>query len=983
MLLREPETGTATIQRPVIMQYNSIGDITWARQYSTNDIIDLYQIECSPAQLIFAFGEVQSTSLSQQSSQTDIIIIKLYSNGDVIWVKTVFSTPKSSGTSWHDQFGGALLSQDGYYIYLVSYTDLYSQSSPGGAGKTNLKFNKISASDGTLIISKGTSSGSFGLLTAGSYEKSGALKNGNSLAFDYDNINLFVLRTVVSPTNVESGSILKLDNNLDSIYQISFQDALSPTKSDNLVKVITASQDKTMFIGGNFNKAKFTATSSQDILITKMSSKSGQLIWAQNLYSTQNDCLLDMILSPLETMLYISGLTTTSSSCYDASSVSITKSFIAQYYLDSYLSRDALTYTSISRIQIKEFPADSIGTQQYLLQSLALDNSNYLLILGNAYYVNERTTLHSSIGSSDQTSVFSFIDLLSSTYLRYGFCQLEISVPHITNQRIKKGQDILTQWTNTEIVDSPLCYQTSLFQWDSVLLANSSSLPHLNLSLTFNSASQQIQGVATQTGSFELYLMKTIPYYGFIATTYFNLVVYDESAYQIGRLMNQTTIRIAEDQELSEIQAVVIDADGNPLDKWLVFHPSNYTFVGIPKRVQQVVVSVTLTDKFQSGFSGTFIIEVTSQSLVIIDNPSNFCGYLGTNISNSVIQLVNVFKSHDNQQLKLTPYYFVRTVGQPNILQFNEASQTFTFVTAPPSATPHLTSVTIKADNYYGDTIQAQFNVAVLTQQPSLDAILPYFATDYCGIQLKIYKTIIINSQPQAKSLMFQPQFAYNQANFMFQIPSNWFTDPDQENSKDTLSIEATIFYNGANQWLQFYDTGDVQVLLGKPMVEQIGTSNAQSVVIRATDQYGLYVESILGIVIQENSWPYVSNKTALSYTYLAGQQFMVQLRDQFQDIDADLLTYSLVQQQDNNNSQKLLPDWIKFNPNSLIISGVAPTNVFGNLTNKSYSFKLYVNDKPESYAYKDIQIIIVKNTPPRANLQKNFDFLSKPLDHH
>ena len=84
-----------------------------------------------------------------------------------------------------------------------------------------------------------------------------------------------------------------LDLNLDPKWSYSFMPATATGLDDNLVSLIPATLDYSIYLGGTFNKAPFvmSGTSKTDIVIAKISESQGNIIWSNLISSPDYDCL--------------------------------------------------------------------------------------------------------------------------------------------------------------------------------------------------------------------------------------------------------------------------------------------------------------------------------------------------------------------------------------------------------------------------------------------------------------------------------------------------------------------------------------------------------------------------------------------------------------------------------------------------------------------------------------------------------------------
>lgn len=134
-------------------------------------------------------------------------------------------------------------------------------------------------------------------------------------------------------------------------------------------------------------------------------------------------------------------------------------------------------------------------------------------------------------------------------------------------------------------------------------------------------------------------------------------------------------------------------------------------------------------------------------------------------------------------------------------------------------------------------------------------------ATDECGRELAIWVTIEINRGPKAIAANFPLQKAYKWQNYLFQIPSEWFSDDD------TIKI-SVLFLGDTGSWLRFYD-GASKTFIGEPVLDNV----SYSVNVTATDLFGLSVSSILEIYVDTNYPPIDLNPNLiLNYTFRAGE---------------------------------------------------------------------------------------------------------------
>jgi hypothetical protein len=107
---------------------------------------------------------------------------------------------------------------------------------------------------------------------------------------------------------------------------------------------------------------------------------------------------------------------------------------------------------------------------------------------------------------------------------------------------------------------------------------------------------------------------------------------------------------------------------------------------------------------------------------------------------------------------------------------------------------------------------------------------------------------------------MFPLQKAFIWQSYLYQIPPDWFTDDD--------SLEITVhFIDNAGIWLRFFN-GASKTFIGEPILDDV----TYSVIVTATDEFGLSDFSLLSINVDRNYSPMLVNpKLLLNYTYRAG----------------------------------------------------------------------------------------------------------------
>ncbi|CDW75069.1 ig family protein [Stylonychia lemnae] len=795
-----------------------------------------------------------------------------------------------------------------------------------------------------------------------------------------------------------------------------------------------------------------------------------------------------MTLSQYEQVLYVTGYST-NGICYQGNTDAY-RTFIAKYSTNHIVGMNI--------IQIKEFPNQKIGTQQYYFKRIGIDSNGYLVIFGDAYFDNQivrhtsnnqdaysimgfkgdqfisdsdcysdisssfsnaaltinslnwqqqsySVELHSSIMTKDVFTAMTFSNVLSTTYIQYGFCNSEFSTPSMSSQRLLKGESIQKYWnTETSNINDGLCKQSQRLAWDTALLLNENSLVSSLNGINFDNANQKFTGTSSVSGTYELLLLSSL-INGQYASQTFALTIYEEMPQAIQNISDQTIIvgyfwkyqlnitNLTSYSQPLKLMYNALKGDGNSFDDWLNFFPENQTFLGIPLKVHTQDITVIISNEYREQTILQFKVNVISNGLRQINQQKDFCGYKGTNLTNTVIELEQLFESIDNHSIQMS----AQSSKTPSIIRFDESTQTIQF-NSQPTSFPYFTSITLKGKTHFDESIQTQFDVTILEFLLQIDNILPkcqqqqtylyldnesegvyslnfkqcfkpfgitqikdlqfdliltngekveenvfqldqqqcelyinayarfqgkYYlrilATDFCGTIVYLDLTVIINTKPKAQSPIYPAQQAQNFANFYFQIKDDWFTDNDPFDNELKYSVQFNL---GSDQWLSF-NPGKISYLYGKPFAE----INNQSVTIRATDSYGLWAESVLPIHFILNRPPVVSNFTSLFYTYLAGQQMQIKLNPQFSDENYDSLIYGL-----RFNNKYDLPEWIKFNPLSATISGVAPKVK----QSTNFTFTLYANDKAETFASKDIKILVLRNNPPVINKQlKQIEF--------
>ena len=180
---------------------------------------------------------------------------------------------------------------------------------------------------------------------------------------------------------------------------------------------------------------------------------------------------------------------------------------------------------------------------------------------------------------------------------------------------------------------------------------------------------------------------------------------------------------------------------------------------------------------------------------------------------------------------------------------------------------------------------------------------------DNAGTELDV--TVLLANATPLVGTRIPDQVVKNNKRFAFQIPGAAFADPDPSD-KDKLKLTAKLESGeGLPAGLSLGLTG---LLVFDPAVLALAPPATHSIVVTATDLLGASVNSAPFSVqtVEGNNAPLVDAKRLADQTAVVGKPFVFSLRGVFSDPDGDELAVAA----------KPLPEWLKFNQTSLLLSG-------------------------------------------------------------
>jgi hypothetical protein len=399
--------------------------------------------------------------------------------------------------------------------------------------------------------------------------------------------------------------------------------------------------------------------------------------------------------------------------------------------------------------------------------------------------------------------------------------------------------------------------------------------------LKFNGISATFSGIPTSSdkGNFTILLTATDNIAGSINTTF---PLYVDHIPVANQPIARQVVGIGHLYQLTVPNATFIELDDDPLTfsaqrsnglplpkEWLTFQNASRLLTGTPNATHAGTydLAIIATDPYEGAASAFFslVVEYFPQAVGNISAP-----LAGVDDLWEFTVPDQTFVDEDDTVLI---YSASRADGSelPSWLSFNPSSLTFAGI--PLSSEVGILPLRLKASDQWGASAHRDFNVT-------------------------------ITNFPTAKPIF--DQLADVGQSYQFIVANNTFEDVDNE----VLLYSAHSGGGGSLPgWLQF--NSSTRTFSGTPNV-----TASYSLEVWASDPHNATV--VAGFNLQTDHFPQ-ANQSLLSKLVGVGASFSyLILGKSFTDADSDLLTYRA-----NRDDGSVLPNWLSFNPSSVVFSGV------------------------------------------------------------
>lgn len=288
-----------------VTKFNAAGSLVWVKQLGGTSIDLAYSIACDGNNNVIVTGNFQSTFDCDPgagvsfllASNNDVFIVKLNSNGNLVWGKSL------SGTG--NEYSLSISTDASNNVYTTGYYTGSCDFDPGP-----LVFNITSAGGSDdLFISKLDENGNFiyakGIGVLGATELGYGITADNSgnayitgrfaSAVDFDP---GVGTTTLTSTGADDIFVLKLNSTGDFVWARN----LGGTGTD-YGRTVAVDASSNVYVGGYFSStgdfdpgvgtANLTSAGGNDAFVAKLNS-SGNYLWAKGIGSTGNDFILSL-----------------------------------------------------------------------------------------------------------------------------------------------------------------------------------------------------------------------------------------------------------------------------------------------------------------------------------------------------------------------------------------------------------------------------------------------------------------------------------------------------------------------------------------------------------------------------------------------------------------------------------------------------------------------------------------------------------------
>eukprot|EP00347_Sterkiella_histriomuscorum_P020312 403338291 len=656
------------------------GSIDWVMQnsaFTASYHTGIYNLACNIPNFVYGFGDSGDASIANAVGRYVFYFVKFHSSMKLVYAKNVFT----SGVANTDYNAGGDVSPDGQYIYIIMRSRVLV------SGTENSRAVKFKASDGSMIMAKGTSSGG---IESQSYQGIQVSGDGKYIFYPHYIQNAFG----IAGTAQQSGALMKLDQNLDIVWYYYTSSANSP--GDRL-EYITYLQDGSVVTGGCYTSSIYVQSSEGncDVTIFKVN-ENGAMQWGWTLGGSSTERLYTLTSSHNSQVIYAGGSVSSSTliatagngeDMFISSHLASDGSLIAFKILGG-TGSDQVQGLSVSKMGHLSIVARSTTTSPFRMSYSSqvsfvfqkLDTSladSDCWATKAASFTNIKTVLtaqwtkitnavmvpHSQVASNDRTSAFIFQAWTRNTdYFLFSFCSTPTSIPQISDKYIYFGMDVSLDIDDDYSIDN-LCFVNQVKTWTSATLFDGTTLP---TGFTFDSATQTFKGKISTAGIYYIKMIYTQTSPDYQANSLFYIYVENDAPtikssisdqnLTVGKLWTFTISNVNTyftEPNSEQMTLNAFSSDYNILPSWLRFFPANNTFVGYPTYEQKIRVALVCYDPQKSNTTLFFNINVTNNAPIVINQPKDICVYQDTN-ANLRYELPQLFNDSDSQQLSIS-----------------------------------------------------------------------------------------------------------------------------------------------------------------------------------------------------------------------------------------------------------------------------------------------------------------------------------------